>query len=251
MPALTPTEEWPWPKPAYRFEAVQGNFIYEDETIPPQLPGLAPNLGLRPGKTWKGVARQLDELNRSGSSSNGDGSVYKLVFAGRHGQGHHNVAEDKFGTAAWDAKWSLLNGDGDDTWGPDPELTPLGIAQAQEVNKLWRQLLDRANDDPPPVPTMLFSSPMYRAAVTLRTTFDRVLLGSGGTFDGRPPLKPIARELWRETLGDGEQKHTCDIRSPKDVIRQRLPDFDVDSLPEQDELTDVSAAQMCPLYSTG
>lgn len=29
---------------------------------------------------------------------------FKVLFLGRHGQGWHNVAESKYGTAAWDVR---------------------------------------------------------------------------------------------------------------------------------------------------
>lgn len=31
-----------------------------------------------------------------------EGTVYKVLYLGRHGQGVHNVAEKKYGTAEWD-----------------------------------------------------------------------------------------------------------------------------------------------------
>ncbi len=65
---------------------------------------MAPNFGLRDNVTWDGLARTLLQLNIDGAAH--DGSSYKLVFAGRHGQGYHNVAESKYGTALWDSYWS-------------------------------------------------------------------------------------------------------------------------------------------------
>ena len=32
---------------------------------------------------------------------------YRLLFLGRHGEGYHNVAEDEYGTEAWDVRVSL------------------------------------------------------------------------------------------------------------------------------------------------
>jgi hypothetical protein len=29
---------------------------------------------------------------------------YKLLYVGRHGEGYHNVAEDFYGTPAWDVR---------------------------------------------------------------------------------------------------------------------------------------------------
>jgi hypothetical protein len=35
-----------------------------------------------------------------------EGESYKVLFLGRHGQGWHNVAETKYGTKAWDVRFS-------------------------------------------------------------------------------------------------------------------------------------------------
>jgi len=34
----------------------------------------------------------------------GDDVAYKVLFLGRHGQGYHNVAEEFYGTEAWDVR---------------------------------------------------------------------------------------------------------------------------------------------------
>ena len=108
------------------------------------------------------------------------------------------------------------------------------------MNTQWRSLLASSNAAPPPLPTMLFSSPMTRAAQTLQTTFDGVLLGGSGNAKDSE-LTPIAKELWRETLGNTQAgKHTCDARISKKIIRARFPDFNLDDVPEEDELFDVS-----------
>lgn len=209
---------------------MSGWFIYEDEVHPPQLPALAPNFGLRPNKKWKHLLSELQRLNASATQ----GEQYKLIFAGRHGEGNHNVAEEKYGTQAWDDKWALLNGDGELVWGPDPDLTPLGVSQAQLINDQWKKLLSSSNknDDPPPLPTKLFVSPMTRAMVTLQTTFDGILLGTDS------PLQPHVRELWREVIGT----HTCDTRDHVSGKRKRFPGWDIDSLAEDDPYFLVSPA---------
>ncbi|KDN39746.1 hypothetical protein K437DRAFT_258915 [Tilletiaria anomala UBC 951] len=225
------TEQWPWPAPKFTFETLNGFFLYDEEVQPPQLPPLAENFGLRQDKTWKQLVDTLTELNAFAKN----GEQYKLIFAGRHGEGWHNVAEAKYGTEAWDGKWALLDGDGQMTWGPDPPLTPLGVSQAQAVNSMWKRLLSEAppnDEDRPPLPTILFSSPMQRSAVTLRMTYDGVLLGAN-TIEGRAPLVPRMRELWRETL----TTHMCDRRADKTVIQQRFPEFEIEeSMTEKDEL---------------
>ncbi len=90
---------------------------------------------------------------------------YKLLYAGRHGQGFHNVGESKYGTPAWDSYWSELNGDGNITWGPDARLTELGVEQAQAVHDGWMSMLKQS--DSAPLPSRLFSSPLSRALSTM------------------------------------------------------------------------------------
>lgn len=91
--------------------------MYTDPSIDnTELPAIADNFGLAEGKTWKGLLdviqgkecsrkqrdRQLRSLwyaaqnKRSGET----GEVYKLIYAARHGEGHHNVAEAKVGSLA-------------------------------------------------------------------------------------------------------------------------------------------------------
>ena len=56
---------------------------------------------LNPGdeKTqWQRFEREVNHLNDEAV----DGAVYKVLYIGRHGQGVHNVAEKKYGTAEWD-----------------------------------------------------------------------------------------------------------------------------------------------------
>lgn len=154
---------------------------------------------------------------------------YKLIYAGRHGEGYHNVANDKYGPM-WDEKWSHEFGDGNLTWGPDPELTPLGVQQARAIDDEWRRLLVPDNLDQPPVPTRLISSPFRRSAVTLLTAWNHV------RTKGLLPVTPVIRELWREQIWS----HTCDWRSSKTAIHERVPEFDLEqAMTEEDELRHV------------
>jgi hypothetical protein len=88
--------------------------------------------------------RRIEELNGSAD----EGTTFKVIWLARHGQGVHNVvcplhllphillplscslvplllvggmetdeqAEEKYGTRAWNRKWSLLEGDGELVW---------------------------------------------------------------------------------------------------------------------------------------
>lgn len=54
---------------------------------------------------WQRLAHQIETLNRE----SGPEVSYKLLFLGRHGEGIHNVAERRYGTAAWDVRPPSIN----------------------------------------------------------------------------------------------------------------------------------------------
>jgi len=60
-------------------------------------------------------------------------------------------------------------------WGPDPQLTPLGIRQAQTINEAWKKEIQSAV----PLPQSLYSSPLSRAASTLEITWEDILIENG------------------------------------------------------------------------
>lgn len=62
-------------------------------------------------------------------------------FLARHGQGFHNVKHNE-NPQLWDDYWSHLNTDGKIVWGPDPELTELGIEQAKDNNIAWTKEIE-------------------------------------------------------------------------------------------------------------
>lgn len=108
-------------------------------------------------------------------------------------------------------------------WGPDPDLTCLGEAQAREVHQAWRAALglaDGAGRAPepapkpamrPPLPQVLCSSPLRRSLHTLCLTWR-------GLLPLRPPQPVHVREHWREVIG----KNTCDQRSTKSDILESV-----------------------------
>lgn len=153
---------------------------------------------------WDDILKKLHDLNL-----NGDG-VYKIFFLARHGQGYHNLAHGKYGDDAWNDYWSKLNGDGTIVWGPDPNLTHLGIAQAKDNNEVWKLQL---TDNSLIIPTAFFCSPLTRSIDTLvHTWHDIVDLNSN---------YPLITENIRETMG----VHTCDKRSTKTQIHEKFPQF--------------------------
>ncbi|KAJ7064306.1 histidine phosphatase superfamily [Mycena amicta] len=163
---------------------------------------------------------KLSHLNATGGPAK-----YKLFIFGRHGQGNHNVAEDKYGTEAWESHWAKLNGDGELTWGPDPELTALGKQQAAAANAMWKTEIAAGI----PFPERLYCSPMTRAIQTQQITFYGVSPLPRVLIMEVPNLLQNCREEYGE--------HTCDQRHPKKYIQEHFPEFDIeDGLSEEDEL---------------
>lgn len=56
------------------------------------------------------------------------------------------------------------------TWGPDSNLTPLGVSQAHAVN----EALKRESREGFPVPLSHYSSPLSRSASTLEISWNDV-----------------------------------------------------------------------------
>ncbi|KAG8935787.1 hypothetical protein FRC02_006337 [Tulasnella sp. 418] len=206
-----------WSKYEVQYEIVPGIFTHDDPDVPPEtIPAVPARFGLIESSAhgWSNLMAEVSRMNRESDSN----IFYKVIYLGRHGQGYHNVAEANYGTEAWDSYWSRLNGDGNITWGPDAELTDLGVLQAQEINARWKEELPRSI----PVPTKLFSSPLQRAARTLELC-----------FQGIPTTKPLIMENLREVLGE----HTCDKRSTRSYLEAAFPTFEIEaSLTEDDEL---------------
>lgn len=145
---------------------------------------------------------------RSLASSAPQGTSYKVLFLGRHGQGWHNVAESKYGTAAWDCYYSFLDGYDGLVWA-DAHLTPLGSQQAKDVHDLWATQLAQGA----PAPENYYVSPLTRTLQTADLSFANLSLPPGKQY------KPYVVELLREALG----VHTCDRRSTRAEIEKAFP----------------------------
>jgi broad specificity phosphatase PhoE len=204
--------------PNNRYEAVPGYFLYDDpasfpmEAVPPRF-GLNDNSNDR----WERFFEGIRKLNEDAASN----TIYKFFLLSRHGEGYHNVAETRYGAAEWDRYWSLLNGDGELVWGPDPDLTSIGIEQAQAIRENW--VLEATFGIPPP--HIRLCSPLTRALQTASITFD-------GTFD-KLPTPVLIKENCRERNG----AHTCDKRNTVSSITSRFPSFEIDaSMTEDDRL---------------
>ncbi|KAN0097125.1 Histidine phosphatase superfamily [Tylopilus felleus] len=179
-----------------RYTTLRGLFLQDDpeseeDTIPARF-GLKDEGDDR----WVKFKREIEQLNASAPS----GTQYKVVFLGRHGQGYHNVAMENC--------WTKLNGDGELVWGPDPELTLLGVEQAKDASRAWKTELEYGI----PLPEKLYSSAMRRAIKTNQVTFEGFL---------RPGLKTTVVENARERIGVS----TCDKRRKKSEIAIDFPDY--------------------------
>ena len=54
-------------------------------------------------------------------------------------------------------------------WGPDPDLTDVGVTQARTARELWKSELQYGI----PLPEKHYASPMKRALHTFRETFEK------------------------------------------------------------------------------
>ncbi|GAB7355632.1 hypothetical protein MBLNU459_g6353t1 [Dothideomycetes sp. NU459] len=172
---------------------------------------------------WERFAYYVNHLRRASAP----GTDYKILYLGRHGQGFHNVAETYFGTAAWDAYWSKLEGGkvGDETlYWADAHLTEEGIGQALAVHAFWKQGLVSSKI---PAPQRYYASPLHRCLATAFHTFNGLQLPE------HEPFIPTVKELLRERIGE----HTCDRRSNLTYIRAEFPAYTIeDGFSEDDQL---------------
>ncbi|CAI5756880.1 unnamed protein product [Candida verbasci] len=201
--------KYPWD-----FEVVQGFFKQSDDSTDDRVFNYAlDHMGRL--KSWKEIVSDLEKLN----SEAPDNVEYKLLILARHGEGWHNRVVNKHGLEAWDNKYHALTTDGEITYAPDPELTDIGIKQAQENRDLWKKEIELGA----PIPSKFFVSPLQRSSNTLVITWQ----------DLKPKDKqPIVVEKIRETIG----KNLCDKRSSKTIIDQRFGKygFKTDGIVEED-----------------
>ncbi|GME77053.1 unnamed protein product [Ambrosiozyma monospora] len=203
----------------WTFSIVQGFFKQSDPKLDDRgFEFIEENFGLAKS-SWETLIKDLHKLNEQSP----DNEVYKLLFCARHGQGNHNVAVAHFGLKAWDDHYSKLTGttleDGTYLkWGPDPFLTKKGEAQADLLNRQWR---NQITENGAPIPTKFFSSPFTRSIQTLIRTWDGIAVCKDGEDESKLLAKkrahPLISENIRETIGE----HLCDKRSPKSVIVER------------------------------
>ncbi|KAJ8602855.1 hypothetical protein MRB53_042347 [Persea americana] len=187
--------------------------------ISKQPDNIEASLDAIPTKPWHQFLKYMEHLQLLAPA----GTTYKLIINGRHGQGFHNVAEDTYGTAAWDDHWSKLDGTGDVVWS-DSRLTSLGKQQARDANAFLREQIQ---DKGLPCPQTYYVSPLIRCLQTADITWSNIDLPAD------LPFEPVIKEMIREVMGE----HTCDRRSSKKVIAELYPQFSIeDGFVENDVL---------------
>ncbi|KAF9894529.1 hypothetical protein FE257_006414 [Aspergillus nanangensis] len=212
-------ESPPPTKSHLKFSTVSGYFMQdESSTDPDTFDFVSSNFGLisraydsdpdqdpeKQKSQWDRFGHHVDQLNHDSDQ----GTNYRVLFMGRHGEGYHNVAEQYYGTKAWDCHWSLLDGDGNTTW-VDARLTSKGESQARTAHDAFKTQLENGL----PAPQSFYVSPLNRCLATASLTFN------GLGISGAEPFRPVIKELLRETIG----LHTCDMRSSKSTIEEEYP----------------------------
>lgn len=201
--------EFPWD-----FKVVQGFFKQSESSTDDAVFNYATDHMGRL-KPWKEIIHDLTQLNQDAP----DNVEYKLLFLARHGNGYHNQVVETYGLDRWNKKLHKLGHIDGIEYAPDPQLTSLGMAQAEENHRLWQQELKLGA----PIPAKFFVSPLQRSCNTLQITW----------HDLKPDtIVPYVDELIRETIG----KNLCDKRSPKRVIEQRFPHFNTDGVVDEEDV---------------
>ncbi|RLV94981.1 putative phosphoglycerate mutase [Spathaspora sp. JA1] len=193
----------------WKFEIVPGIFKQSDpNTDETKFDYLKENFG-KIG-SWDDIIEKLNHLN----SSTKPNEQYKIMYLARHGQGFHNLAHTKYGDNAWNEYWSKLNGDGEIIWGPDANLTELGISQAKDNNYIWKQQQTNNKNQVKDliIPTKFLVSPLSRSIDTMYHTWNDIV--------DLKTVNPLIQENWRETMG----VHTCDKRSTRTIIDYKYTD---------------------------
>ncbi|CAK3735647.1 Hypothetical predicted protein [Lecanosticta acicola] len=233
----------------FEFETVMGIFMQDDPStdwtgfeytnnnfglINRSYPTDDPSSSSTTTAPWLRFAQYLHHLTTTSPAN----VQYKLLYLGRHGEGAHNVAEAKYGTAAWDAYWSKRDGDGELFWS-DARLTETGKRQALAAGEFMGEMISSTEETEKgkggkggmPAPQAYFVSPLFRCLQTANVTFGSLKLPAGSK-----PFRPIIKELLREVLGE----HTCDRRSTKTLISTNFSEWRFEAgFTERDELWEV------------
>ncbi|OWZ22997.1 Phosphoglycerate mutase [Phytophthora megakarya] len=147
--------------------------------------------------SWEVFQRQLDQLTEASRN-------VKVVYFVRHAQGHHNVAEQKYGVGCWEDEFARA----DEFL--DPDLTPFGVADAE--SKGPPSIKAEMERGMPPIERVVVS-PLSRAIQTAQTFFSQ---------DQVPNRPLLCMENCREVL----DCYTFDKRRSLSEIKKKFPDVD-------------------------
>ncbi|KAL9000536.1 MAG: hypothetical protein Q9169_000829 [Polycauliona sp. 2 TL-2023] len=218
----------------FNYSTVTGYFLQDDNsTVAENFDFISKNFGLiekhyeahgsldsdDQTTPWQHFEQQVKRLQDEAE----EGTVYKVLYMARHGEGAHNVAEKRYGREEWDRYWAAQTGDSTSIW-TDARLTPTGHDQAIAVSAFWKHHIEVAKT---PAPEKYFCSPLYRCLQTANLTF------TGLGLPADRPYIPVVKELLREVNG----VHTCDRRSSKSSLVDSFPNFIFEpSMTEGDKL---------------
>lgn len=151
---------------SHKFTALPGYFCQSEKTASPDFfdwKDPRAHFGLK--RSWSRLREEVQELQKTHGAEN-----VKVLFLARHGQGVHNLVMAKYGREWWEKEGMNAQYSNDEyTWGPDPDLTELGIEQARDAHKAWKAQLE--SFDPVPMPQAFYVSPFSRACDTLAITW--------------------------------------------------------------------------------
>lgn len=186
--------------------AVEGFFVRKE--LSDDSPSFFKHFDTLPS-SWSDFQNQLKQLEDS------DNRKVKVVFALRHAQGDHNLAEEKYGMGKWEDEMARS-----DEY-LDPDLTPFGEEDAQHKG---RPNVERELERGMP--------PIERVVVS---TLSRTIQTAQNFF--APEQLPTAPFVCLESCREILNCYTFDKRRPLSVLKQKFPDVDFSHIKdEEDEL---------------
>ncbi|KAG5363762.1 putative phosphoglycerate mutase [Yarrowia sp. B02] len=164
------------------FRALPGFFCQSEKTANPDFfDWKDPRARFGLIRSWSRLKEEVAELQHKHGNRN-----VKVLFLARHGQGVHNLVMAKYGREWWEKEGMNAQYSNEEyTWGPDPELTELGVKQAQEARDAWKSQLELF--DPVPLPQAFYVSPFSRACDTAAITWG---------FDTKAEKRGDGEKLW-------------------------------------------------------